>query len=290
MQLANFAAGAVVEKLGTATASPEEILAWLDPAHEREVLRPLLSVDEAGAWRGRLRARHAASSSPTDVSTCCTPDTSTISRGRAARRRADRRLERDDPCAGSRASRVRSCRSPSGRRCCSRCAASMPSSGSGERTPELLLDRIRPDVHVKSDQYVKTSCPNAASSCNTAVASRSRRTSPDSTTDTSRASSMRIAVTANGPGEVAGWLRPLLRALYQRAPDLWCSCFWFPTIMRRVSRRRWFASRFRRRRRRAETLREVRARRARRGEFRPRSTPCSMSAAICSTPRGSTRD
>jgi hypothetical protein len=29
---------------------------------------------------------------------------------------------------------------------------------------------------------------------------------------------MRIAVTANGPGEVAGWLRPLLRSLYARAP------------------------------------------------------------------------
>ena len=32
MQLANFAAGAVVAKLGTATASPQEILAMLDPA------------------------------------------------------------------------------------------------------------------------------------------------------------------------------------------------------------------------------------------------------------------
>ncbi|MFY9663383.1 MAG: D-glycero-beta-D-manno-heptose-7-phosphate kinase [Candidatus Cybelea sp.] len=32
MQLANFAAGAVVAKLGTATASPDEILALLDPA------------------------------------------------------------------------------------------------------------------------------------------------------------------------------------------------------------------------------------------------------------------
>jgi D-beta-D-heptose 7-phosphate kinase/D-beta-D-heptose 1-phosphate adenosyltransferase len=32
MQLANFAAGAVVAKLGTATASPEEILALLEPA------------------------------------------------------------------------------------------------------------------------------------------------------------------------------------------------------------------------------------------------------------------
>ena len=30
---------------------------------------------------------------------------------------------------------------------------------------------------------------------------------------------MRIAVTANGPGEVAGWLRPLLRSLYARAPN-----------------------------------------------------------------------
>ena len=30
---------------------------------------------------------------------------------------------------------------------------------------------------------------------------------------------MRIAFTANGPGEVAGWLRPLLRSLYERAPD-----------------------------------------------------------------------
>ncbi len=34
MQLANFAAGVVVEKLGTATASPQEILALLDPARE----------------------------------------------------------------------------------------------------------------------------------------------------------------------------------------------------------------------------------------------------------------
>jgi D-beta-D-heptose 7-phosphate kinase/D-beta-D-heptose 1-phosphate adenosyltransferase len=32
MQLANFAAGAVVAKLGTATASPDEILALLEPA------------------------------------------------------------------------------------------------------------------------------------------------------------------------------------------------------------------------------------------------------------------
>jgi hypothetical protein len=31
---------------------------------------------------------------------------------------------------------------------------------------------------------------------------------------------MHIAVTANGPGEVAGWLRPLLRSLYLRCPRL----------------------------------------------------------------------
>lgn len=31
---------------------------------------------------------------------------------------------------------------------------------------------------------------------------------------------MRIALTANGPGEVAGWLRPLLGALYEREPSL----------------------------------------------------------------------
>jgi lipid-A-disaccharide synthase len=30
---------------------------------------------------------------------------------------------------------------------------------------------------------------------------------------------MRIALTANGPGEVAGWVRPLLRRIYERAPD-----------------------------------------------------------------------
>lgn len=39
---------------------------------------------------------------------------------------------------------------------------------------------------------------------------------------------MRIALTANGPGEVAGWLRPLLRALYRRAPDLEALVFLVP--------------------------------------------------------------
>jgi rfaE bifunctional protein nucleotidyltransferase chain/domain len=31
--------------------------------------------------------------------------------------------------------------------------------GFGERTPELLLERIRPDVHVKSDQYREDELP-----------------------------------------------------------------------------------------------------------------------------------
>lgn len=39
---------------------------------------------------------------------------------------------------------------------------------------------------------------------------------------------MRIAFTANGPGEVAGWLRPLLRSLYSRARDLEAFVFLVP--------------------------------------------------------------
>jgi hypothetical protein len=39
---------------------------------------------------------------------------------------------------------------------------------------------------------------------------------------------MRIALTANGPGEVAGWLRPLLRSLYRRQPDLEVMVFLVP--------------------------------------------------------------
>ncbi|HTX58290.1 MAG TPA: hypothetical protein VMH02_01350 [Verrucomicrobiae bacterium] len=39
---------------------------------------------------------------------------------------------------------------------------------------------------------------------------------------------MRIALTANGPGEVAGWLRPLLRRLYDRVPQCEVSVFLVP--------------------------------------------------------------
>jgi hypothetical protein len=39
---------------------------------------------------------------------------------------------------------------------------------------------------------------------------------------------MRIAVTANGPGEVAGWLRPLFRSLYARSPETQLHVFLVP--------------------------------------------------------------
>jgi hypothetical protein len=39
---------------------------------------------------------------------------------------------------------------------------------------------------------------------------------------------MRIALTANGPGEVAGWLRPLLRRIYERAPETEAHVFLVP--------------------------------------------------------------
>lgn len=39
---------------------------------------------------------------------------------------------------------------------------------------------------------------------------------------------MRIAITANGPGEVAGWFRPLVRRLYERDPDLDVHLFLVP--------------------------------------------------------------
>lgn len=39
---------------------------------------------------------------------------------------------------------------------------------------------------------------------------------------------MILALTANGPGEFAGWVRPLLNALYERAPDLDVRAFCVP--------------------------------------------------------------
>ncbi len=39
---------------------------------------------------------------------------------------------------------------------------------------------------------------------------------------------MRLAITSNGPGEFAGWVRPLLRALYARDPGLEATLFFVP--------------------------------------------------------------
>lgn len=39
---------------------------------------------------------------------------------------------------------------------------------------------------------------------------------------------MRLVVTCNGPGETAGWLRPLLQALYAREPQLEAHVFYVP--------------------------------------------------------------
>src|SRR5579863_4295144 len=39
---------------------------------------------------------------------------------------------------------------------------------------------------------------------------------------------MRIAITANGPGEIAGWFRPLARRLYERDPGLDLHVFCVP--------------------------------------------------------------
>lgn len=39
---------------------------------------------------------------------------------------------------------------------------------------------------------------------------------------------MRLAITCNGPGETAGWLRPLLTEMYRRAPDTEAHVFYVP--------------------------------------------------------------
>ncbi len=39
---------------------------------------------------------------------------------------------------------------------------------------------------------------------------------------------MRLAITSNGPGEFAGWVRPLLHALYAREPELDATLFFVP--------------------------------------------------------------
>lgn len=48
------------------------------------------------------------------------------------------------------------------------------------------------------------------------------------TAPTSKPGTMRIAITCNGPGETAGWLRPLLRALYAARSDVHIVVFFVP--------------------------------------------------------------
>ena len=86
-QLANFAAAAVVEKLGTATATPDEIVALMEHAPCRLTTSPRSCSARMRPSRGARRCAlpAAASCRPTACSTCCTPGTSRTSRGRARR-------------------------------------------------------------------------------------------------------------------------------------------------------------------------------------------------------------
>ena len=110
-----------------------------------------------------------------------------------------------------------------------------------------LLDRIRPDVHVKSDQYREEELPErtrraAAYGGRIALAPH---VGGASTTDTiARISAMRIASPLTA-GEVAGWLRPLLRSLYERAPALDAHRLSRPRrLCDRASRPQWCARAF----------------------------------------------
>src|SRR5690349_13634195 len=96
----------------------------------------------------------------------------------------------------------------------------MRSSASPNRRPKRCSNAFAPTFTSKAISIAPTSCPSEPSCWLTEDALRSHRTSQAAARPTlSPPSSMRIAVTANGPGEVAGWLRPLLRSLYGRAPD-----------------------------------------------------------------------
>ena len=150
--------------------------------------------------------------------------------GARARRRADRRFERRRiGAANQRPTRGRSFRSATEPSCCWRCAALTPSSGLQSARRRSCSIAFAPTSTSRATNTVKRSFRSEASCWPTAAESRSRRTRPErARRRRSPASSMRIAVTANGPGEVAGWLRPLLRALYRRQPDLEALVFLVP--------------------------------------------------------------
>ncbi len=120
----------------------------------------LLDVDEAAAWREELRAQGRRVAFTNGCFDCCTPVTSSISRGPESRvTRSIVGLNEDDS--------VRRIKGesrpivPFAQRAAVLLALRSVDVvvGFGERTPELLLDRIRPDVHVKSDQYREDELP-----------------------------------------------------------------------------------------------------------------------------------
>ena len=106
--------------------------------------------------------------------------------------------------------------------------------GFAEMTPETLLDKLRPDIHVKSAQYRIEDLPEriviesyggrivpCPAQRGEKEQHRHRRADRGA-----RARVVRIAFTVNGPGEYAGWLRPLLTALYRRGIQTWMpACF-----------------------------------------------------------------
>ena len=156
--------------------------------------------------------------------------------GARAGRRADRRPQRR--CVGARAQGPRAAvRTFAGAR---RGAGRAAQRRRGRRVRrvdagEVLLDALRPDVHVKSAQYRHRGSARAATSWRrTAATSFWRRTSPARARPTCRddpaqtAVPMRLAITSNGPGEFAGWVRPLLHALYARRPGARRALFFVP--------------------------------------------------------------
>ena len=106
----------------------------------------------------------------------------------------------------------------------------------GERTPEALLDALRPDVHVKSAQYRLEDLPERlvvqAYGGEIAFAPH---VAGRSTTDLDRRDPAQIAARPCGSRSRAtaranspGWVRPLLHALYAADPALDASLFFVP--------------------------------------------------------------
>jgi len=193
MQLANFAAGAVVEKLGTATASADEIVALVDTVRRHDEF----------FWP-RMRRRRSGRVARA------------IAVGRETRGIYERVLRRAAPghveyLAWARAQgdalivglnddgSVRALKGaarpivPFEDR--ARILAALRSVdavvGFSERTPEVLLDRIRPDVHVKSAQYREDELPSAPSCSRAAARSVWRRIWPAAAPPTSSHGSSR---------------------------------------------------------------------------------------------------